>query len=117
MPPTDSVIGVAELDRRLKRAVESVTGSEWIEGELASLKLAPSGHAYFVLRDEVEEAIIDCVMYKFYAQRAKKLMNDGARVQVRGRPTLWAPRGRLQLVCEQLRLAGRGALLEALEQL
>jgi exodeoxyribonuclease VII large subunit len=113
----DDVIGVAELDRRLKRAVESVTGREWVEGELGSLKIAPSGHAYFTLRDEREDAVIDCVMYRFNAARARRHLAEGARVQVKGRATLWAPRGRLQLVAELCRPAGRGALLEALEQL
>jgi exodeoxyribonuclease VII large subunit len=113
----EEIIGVAELDRRLKRAIESTTGREWIEGEIASLKRAPSGHAYFTLRDEAEDAAVECVMYKFYAERARRLLSDGARVQVRGKATLWAPRGRLQLVAESMRLAGRGALLEALEQL
>jgi exodeoxyribonuclease VII large subunit len=114
---SESVIGVAELDRRLKRAVESASGTEWVEGEIASLKLASSGHAYFSLRDEVEDASVDCVMYRFNAQRAKKHLADGTRVQVHGRATLWAPRGRLQFVVETLRPAGRGALLEALERL
>jgi exodeoxyribonuclease VII large subunit len=111
------VIGVAELDRRLKRAVESVTGREWVEGEIASLKLAASGHAYFTLKDEQEDAVVECVMYRMNAQRARKHLADGARVQILGRATLWAPRGRLQLVGESLRPAGRGALLEALEKL
>lgn len=117
MAALEEVIGVAELDRRLKRAVESVTGREWVEGEIASLKLAPSGHAYFTLKDEREDAVIECVMYRMNAQRARRHLADGARVQLFGRATLWAPRGRLQLVAEALRPAGRGALLEALEKL
>ncbi len=117
MGSPEEVISVAELDRRLKRAVETVTGREWVEGEIASLKLAPSGHAYFSLKDEREDAIVECVMYRMNAQRARRHLSDGARVQLFGRATLWAPRGRLQLVGESLRPAGRGALLEALEQL
>lgn len=113
----EEIIGVAELDRRLKRAIESTTGREWVEGEIASLKRAPSGHAYFTLRDEADDAAIECVMYKFNAARARRFLNDGARVQVRGKATLWAPRGRLQLVVDNMRIAGRGLLLEALEQL
>ncbi|MFO0569925.1 MAG: exodeoxyribonuclease VII large subunit [Polyangiaceae bacterium] len=115
--PSEEVIGVAELDRRLKRAVEGVTGREWVQGEVASLKLASSGHAYFTLKDEREDAVIDCVMYRMNALRALRHLSEGARVQVLGRATLWAPRGRLQLVAERLRLEGRGALLEALEAL
>ena len=117
MGSPEEVISVAELDRRLKRAVEAVTGREWVEGEIASLKLAPSGHAYFSLKDEREDAIVECVMYRMNAQRARRHLTDGARVHLFGRATLWAPRGRLQLVAESLRPAGRGALLEALEKL
>ena len=114
---TEEVITVAELDRRLKRAVEGATGRHWIEGEIGSLKRAASGHVYFSLKDETEEAVIDCVMYRFNAQRARRHLKEGARVQMLGRATVWAPRGRLQLVGEWLRPAGKGALLEALEQL
>ncbi len=49
--------------------------------------------------------------------RARSHLSEGARVQILGRATVWAPRGRLQLVGEKLRPAGRGALLEALEKL
>lgn len=111
------VVTVAELDRRLRRAVEAASGAFWVEGEVTSLKQAASGHAYFCLKDEREDAVIDCVMYRFDAQRAKKHLVDGARLQLWGRATVWAPRGRLQLVGNFARAAGKGALLEALEAL
>jgi exodeoxyribonuclease VII large subunit len=114
---SDDVITVGELDRRLRRAVEGASADFWIEGEVASLKRAPSGHVYFTLKDEREEAVIDCVMYRFDAQRSRRVLTDGARLQLRGRATVWAPRGRLQLVATLARLAGRGELLVALEQL
>ncbi|HEY5962075.1 MAG TPA: exodeoxyribonuclease VII large subunit [Polyangiaceae bacterium] len=126
MPPTPMntdapkeapIISVAELDRRLRRAVEATTGNEWIVGEVSSLKAAGSGHLYFTLKDEREDALIECVMYRMQALRYKGLFSDGARVQVAGKATLWAPRGRLQLVVERARPSGRGALLEALEKL
>lgn len=115
--PSEEIIGVAELDRRLKGAVEAATGREWVEGEVGSLKRAASGHVYFSLKDEREDALIDCVMYRMSAQRVRFELKDGARVQLWGKATLWAPRGRLQLVAERARPAGRGALLEALERL
>lgn len=114
---SDDVITVGELDRRLRRAVEVATGDYWVEGEVASLKRAPSGHVYFTLKDEREDAQVDCVMYRFEAQRARRILNDGARLQLKGRATVWAPRGRLQLVGALARLAGRGELLIALEKL
>lgn len=114
---SDDVITVGELDRRLRRAVEVASDAFWIEGEVSSLKRAPSGHVYFTLKDEREDAVIDCVMYRFDAQRARRILTDGARLQLKGRATVWAPRGRLQLVGTLARLAGRGELLLALEKL
>jgi exodeoxyribonuclease VII large subunit len=116
-PATVTVYSVAELDRRLKRALEGASANVWVEGEVSSAKPAPSGHVYFCLKDEREDAIIECVMYRSSAWRARRLIHDGARVQLRGRATLWAPRGRLQFVADLARPAGRGALLEALENL
>jgi exodeoxyribonuclease VII large subunit len=111
------IVSVAELDRRLRRAVEDASGDYWVEGEITSLKVAASGHAYFTLKDEHDDAVVECVMYRFDAQRARRHLVDGARIQLWGRATLWAPRGRLQLVANFARPAGRGVLLEALEAL
>jgi len=113
----EEVISVSELDRRLRRSVEDASNRVWVEGEVSSLKRAPSGHVYFSLKDEAEDAIIECVMYRFNALRARRHLNEGARLQLIGQATVWAPRGRLQFVVNEVRPAGRGALLEALEQL
>jgi len=117
VPAPEEIISVSELDRRLRRAVEDASVRVWVEGEVSSLKRAPSGHVYFCLKDEAEDAIIECVMYRFDALRARRYLNEGARLQLLGKATVWAPRGRLQFVVNQVRPAGRGALLEALEQL
>jgi exodeoxyribonuclease VII large subunit len=111
------IYSVAELDRRLKRAVEGSSADVWVEGEVSGAKPAPSGHVYFALKDEREDAILECVMYRSSPVRARHLIVDGARVQLRGRATVWAPRGRLQFIGDVARPAGRGALLEALENL
>ena len=113
----EEVISVSELDRRLRRSVEDASSRVWVEGEVSSLKRAPSGHVYFSLKDETEDAIIECVMYRFNALRARRYLNEGARLQLIGQATVWAPRGRLQFVVNEVRPVGRGALLEALEQL
>jgi exodeoxyribonuclease VII large subunit len=111
------IYSVADLDRRLKRAVEGATPDVWVEGEVSGAKSAPSGHVYFLLKDEREDAAIECVMYRSAPVRARRLIEDGARLQLRGRATIFAPRGRLQFVGDMARPAGRGALLEALENL
>jgi exodeoxyribonuclease VII large subunit len=116
-PEAIQVISVADLARRLKRSVESQTGREWVEGEVVSFKRAASGHVYFSLKDQREEACLECVIYKLDAMRARQHLFDGARLQTLGRATLWAPRGRLQFVISRVRPVGLGSQLEQLEQL
>jgi exodeoxyribonuclease VII large subunit len=110
---------VAELDRVIKRTVEGgFSQSVWVEGEVVGARAAPTGHVYLCLKDEKEDASIDVVLYKTsLTQRSRALLVDGARVRLRGRPTFWAPRGRLQFVADRADAVGKGALLEALEAL
>jgi exodeoxyribonuclease VII large subunit len=110
---------VAELGRTVRSALEDGFPRDvWVEGEVTSARPAPSGHLYFCLKDEKEDASIDVVMYRSsVTPRMRPLCVDGARVRLRGKPTLWVPRGRLQLVADRMQAAGRGALLEAIERL
>jgi len=111
------VISVSELDNRLKRLVETNTNDLRVLGEVTSMRLHSSGHAYFKLKDEADAATIDCVMYKTAPPRARSMLSDGARVVLMGRATVYAPRGQLQFVATDVRPAGRGQLLEAFERL
>ena len=122
-PPTPPqgprTLTVGELDRAIRGALEtSFDAAVWVEGEVTGMRPAQSGHAYFALKDEKEEASIDVVVYRTnLTARARTLLKDGARVRLRGKPTFWVPRGRLQLVADRVDAVGRGALLEALEKL
>lgn len=113
------VLSVAALGRVLGKALERAFPSAvWVEGEVSGARPAPSGHLYFTLKDEEEEATVDIVMYRMsITPRARTLVKDGARVRLRCRPTWWSPRGRLQLVADRVEPTGKGALLEALEKL
>ncbi|HWL88662.1 MAG TPA: exodeoxyribonuclease VII large subunit, partial [Polyangiaceae bacterium] len=97
-PPEErKVLSVAQLGRVLERTLDEALGAPiWVQGEVSGLRAAPSGHLYFTLKDEREEAAIDVVMYRTNVTvRARRLLVEGARVRVRGRPTFWSPRGRL----------------------
>ncbi|MEZ4375250.1 MAG: exodeoxyribonuclease VII large subunit [Polyangiaceae bacterium] len=113
----EAIIAVSELARRMKHALSRSVGRVWIEGEIAHLKRSQNGHVYFSLKDVDEGAVVESVMYRMNAARAWRYLQDGARVQVQGKPDLWIPRGRLQFVVDRLRPAGRGSQLEALERL
>jgi exodeoxyribonuclease VII large subunit len=117
--PEERTVTVGELSRLLRGAVETpFARGLWARGEVVQAKLAPRGHLYFTLKDEDEDAAIDCVVYKTQLTAAlKSRLVDGAQVRIKGKPTYWAPRGRLQFVVDRAEAIGRGALLEALEKL
>lgn len=114
-----TVLTVAALARMVIRSLErSFVESVWVEGEVSGARPAPSGHLYFCLKDEEDEAAVDVVIYRSsVTQRMRTLLADGARIRVRGKPTFWAPRGKLQMIADRLEPTGKGALLEALEKL
>ncbi len=115
----DDVLTVAELGRAIQRGVEgAVPRQVWVEGEVVGARPAASGHLYFTLKDQQEDAAIDVVMYRAsLTQRTRSLVRDGARLRARGRPQFWAARGRLQLTSDRIEVAGKGAILEAIERL
>jgi exodeoxyribonuclease VII large subunit len=115
--PQKRIYSVSELGRALRNHLEKKTAGIEVCGDVTGLKGAESGHAYFALRDDREEASIDCVLYRSGPVRSRRLLVEGTKVIVTGRITFWPPRGRAQFVVEAVRAAGRGALLEQLEKL
>ncbi len=118
-PDGPRTLTVGELARAVRSMLEEAFEySVYVEGEVTGCRPAASGHVYFTLKDEREEATLDAVVYRTnLTARARGLLKDGARVRLRGRPSFWVPRGRIQLVADRVEAAGKGALLEALERL
>jgi exodeoxyribonuclease VII large subunit len=113
----DWILSVFELTRELRHVLEQMTVGLWVEGEVGSISRPQSGHIYFSLKDEEQDAMISAVMYRREALRFGRHLSEGSRVQVRGRASLYAARGNLQWIADAVRPAGQGALLEALAKL
>ncbi|MGZ5661635.1 MAG: exodeoxyribonuclease VII large subunit, partial [Usitatibacter sp.] len=114
-PPSSPVLTVAELNRRVRAVLENQFEIVWVAGELSNVKKAPSGHWYFCLKDP--GAQIECAMFRTRAQFLDFRPENGQQVEVRARVTLYEPRGNYQLVVEEIRRAGLGALYEAFGKL
>jgi exodeoxyribonuclease VII large subunit len=117
--PERAVLRVAELGRMLTRSLDRAFAAPvWVQGEVSGARPAASGHVYWLLKDEEEDAAIDVVLYRTnVTPKARALIQDGARLRLRGRPMFWSPRGRLQFVVDRVEPTGKGALLEAIEKL
>lgn len=115
---TPEILSVAAVNARFERELKEAFPVVWVEGEVAMRgRPGPGQHAYFELKDERQTAVLSCVMFRGAFARGGELLEPGARVLVRGVPSIYSQRGHLQLRVELVRARGRGALLEALEKL
>lgn len=87
----------------------------WLEGEISNLRVPGSGHLYCTLKDDAAQ--IRAVIFKSTASRLRFGLEDGLHVIVRGRVSVYEPRGEYQIVLEHVEPKGRGALQLAFEQL
>ena len=105
---------VGELVQKAHRTLERAFGSLWVQGEIANLKLAPSGHAYFSLRDG--NANLSCAMWRSSVQRLRFRLESGAQVRVYGKLGIYVSQGRFQMYVEKAEPAGLGELMARYEQ-
>ncbi|MBI5034580.1 MAG: exodeoxyribonuclease VII large subunit [Chloroflexi bacterium] len=108
---------VAQLVRQIKDVVEAddVLRDVWVRGEISNFTQSSAGHLYFTLKDR--EASIRCVMWRSDAARVFQLPSNGDAIEVRGRISLYEPRGDLQLYVTEIKLAGAGKLWQEFERL
>ena len=115
-PATNLVeYSVSELAFALKRTVEEAYGLVRLRGEISGFKgQHASGHCYFVLKDE--KAAIEAVIWRSTFQRLKFKPEQGLEVIVKGRVTTYPDKSKYQIVIDDLKPAGIGALMALLEQ-
>ncbi len=109
------IFSVSELNSIIKGLLEGRLSEVWLKGEISNFKAHTSGHYYFSLKDE--KAQISAVMFKSINQKLKFRPQDGMEVIVRGKITVYEPRGNYQVFCEWMEPVGAGALQIAFEQL
>lgn len=116
-PATDrrDIYTVSRLNREARTLLERGFGSLWLEAELSNFSRPSSGHWYFSLKDS--GAQIRCAMFRQRNLLAGLAPKDGQQVLVRGRISLYEPRGDYQLIVEHLEDAGQGALKREFERL
>jgi exodeoxyribonuclease VII large subunit len=109
------VLSIYELNRWIKNILEGEFPLVWIQGEISNFKAHTSGHFYLSLKDP--KAQITAVMFKGFNQHLKFKPEDGMEVLVRGKVTVYEPRGNYQIFIELMEPVGAGALQKAFEQL
>ncbi len=111
MQHDEQPLTVAALNRAVRHGVEREWGDVLVLGEISDFTRSHAGHVYFTLNDEREQAQLRIVMFAGDARRTRAELKDGARVRMRGRLTLYEPRGTFQMIARTAAAAGEGDLL------
>ena len=108
-------VTISELNELVKNTLESRLDALWVQGEISNLRVPPSGHYYFTLKDKQSQ--ICAVMFRRQGTRLQFVPENGMSVLCHGQVSVYATRGDLQLYVDDMEPQGRGALYIAFEQL
>lgn len=106
---------VTELTSLIRETLELNFDSLSVTGEISNFKKHISGHWYFTLKDQ--NAQISCAMWKGFNNYVFFTPEDGMKVIVNGRITVYPPRGTYQIDVRSMKPAGVGELQAAFEKL
>jgi len=109
------ILTVSELTKQIKRTLEGNFNQLTVQGEISGFKAHVSGHWYFNLKDS--NSVISCTMWKGLNNYVFFTPQNGMKITVTGRITVYPPRGSYQLDVRSMKPAGIGELQAAFERL
>lgn len=113
--PAEPIWSVSAVNRAIKDTLEGAFMPFWMGGEVGSLLLHRSGHAYFQMKDEKSQ--IKVCWFGGAAQCREFGVANGSVVEVFGNLSVYDVRGEYQFTVKKLRLAGIGVLQQRFEEL
>lgn len=109
--PETRVYQPGELNAEVRLHLEAGFPRLWLTGEISNLARPASGHWYFTIKDA--RAQIRCALFRPRRNQIGFEPANGDQVLLRGRLSLYEPRGDYQLIADALLPAGSGALQQA----
>jgi len=109
------ILTVSELTKEIRKTLEETFIQVSVIGEISNFKQHISGHWYFNLKDA--DALVNCTMWKGFNQYVFFKPQDGMKVILNGKITVYPPRGNYQIDVRSIKPAGVGELQEAFERL
>jgi exodeoxyribonuclease VII large subunit len=105
---------VSDISGAIKRLIEGEFSHVRIKGEVGRVSRPRSGHVYLDLKDD--RSVISGVMWKGVAARLQTQPEEGMEVVATGRITTFGGQSKYQIVIEDIKPAGMGALMALLEK-
>ena len=108
---------VTSLNNYIKNLFDKdeVLISVFVKGEISNYKYHSSGHHYFSLKDT--ESSVRCVLFRNNAYNLKFRLENGMKVLIFGRVSVYLRDGTYQIYCQNIIPEGAGELQLAFEQL
>lgn len=106
----EKVLSVTELSHLISQTLDYQIPLFKVEGEISQITKASSGHYYFSIKDEY--SALSAVMFRGRATNLGFEPKQGDMVELKGKLSLFAARGSLQIQVDQMRRAGVGTLFE-----
>lgn len=112
-----SVLTVTQLNEYIRMMLEGnpVLSHVYVKGEISNVTHHRSGHLYFSIKDE--EGLIRAVMFRSSAMLLPFRAEEGMKVLVHGRVTLYGKSGQYQINVDSMQPEGIGSLYIAYEQM
>lgn len=113
----DKYITVTQLTRYIKYRFDTDSNLQevFLKGEISNYKPNMRGHIYFTLKDEGSR--IDAVMFATNVKKLKFVPQDGMKVLVTGKISVYEVNGKYQIYVDEMLEDGIGNLYIAFEQL
>lgn len=112
----NSPVSVSDLTRDIKYLIENNFQFVYLEAEISNFKNhIASGHYYFSLKDD--KAQINAMMWSSRNKELTFIPDNGMKVLVKGRITIYESRGTYQIDVYELKKSGAGDLQAAYEEL
>lgn len=113
---TEKYLTVTALTKYIKRKFEAdpYLDRVFLTGEISNFRMRPNAHQYFSLKDDRSK--ISAIMFKGPFNSLKFQPEEGMKVLVIGRISLYEASGNYQIYIEHMEPDGVGALYQALEK-
>lgn len=110
-------ITVSQLNRYIKYKFDNDSNMNmvFLKGEISNFKSHSRGHLYFTIKDN--DSRINAVMFQGNASKLKFNLEDGMKVLVSGRISVYESAGSYQIYVEDLQIDGVGNLYLEYEKL
>lgn len=113
----DKYLTVTSVTKYIKYKIDTDDNLKciFIKGEISNCKYHSTGHIYFSIKDE--NSILNAIMFSTNAKKLTFTPNDGMKVLITGRISVYEAAGRYQIYVEEMIEDGVGNLYAEFEKL